>query len=180
MGRRRSHPDFTADAARLVQTLTVERDRLASMSDARSVALVDGDWFRACRPDGRRSFMRRCTLLGNALRTTFAPLDSVAVYLTGAARPLTNDTQPVFTIVTSPGGRGKAADSRLAVAAVTVPTTTGHIVLVGGDGDLLPAVEALTAQGRPVTLVTDRTSAATHLVGAATDVIDLARLLPDT
>ena len=63
--------------------------------------------------------------------------------------------------------------------AVTVPPTTNRIVLVTGDDDLVPAVETLTAQGRHVVLVTDPGNAATHLINAASSVVDLNALMPD-
>ncbi|PIV10338.1 MAG: hypothetical protein COS49_01055 [Candidatus Portnoybacteria bacterium CG03_land_8_20_14_0_80_41_10] len=74
------------------------------------------------------------------------------------------------------GGLKKADwDVGLTVDAVKLSTQLDAIVLVTGDGDFIPLVEYLKAQGRQVEVIAFSKSASAKLIEMADDFIDLGK-----
>jgi uncharacterized protein (TIGR00288 family) len=74
------------------------------------------------------------------------------------------------------GGLKKADwDVGLTVDAVKLSNQLDAIVLVTGDGDFIPLVEYLKAQGRQVEVIAFAKSASTKLIEIADDFVDLGK-----
>jgi len=75
-----------------------------------------------------------------------------------------------------PGGMKKADwDVGMAVDAIQLSKKLDSIVLVTGDGDFLPLVEYLKAQGQHVEIIAYAKSASSKLRDLADDFIDLSK-----
>lgn len=159
------------------------------MTLPRTGVFVDGDWVQVvARQLGRRVNYERITGL---LRSHFGTQTAIHVHLSirdGDTRSLALLKQltelrcevrsyPIRNV----GGRMivKGIDVGLAVDAVSLPPEFDRIVLVSGDNDFVPVLEAAKTAGRSTVVIALPVAAGTALMRAAHRFISLEDLLSD-